>query len=104
MLTKFYDSVTREAIPCTFHEISKGANTVIGVADFIEPSRLIRCYVPVLVLGETPDKQFAEADWLRAKSLEDAKRLVRQDEVSWINLGSGDAVEIHVPVPTPKVS
>jgi hypothetical protein len=98
MLNRFYDPVTREDIPCIFHEIRKGANIVIGIADFIEPHQKIHCYVPVLVLGQTPDKQFAEADWLRAKSLEDAKRLVNQDQVSWINLGSGDTVQIHLPL------
>lgn len=100
MLNKFYDPVTREDIPCAFHEIRKGANTLIGIADFVEPSQNIRCYVPVLVLGETRDMQFAEADWLRARSLEDAKRLVNQDQVSWINLGSGDTVAVHLPVRT----
>jgi hypothetical protein len=102
MLTKFYDPATREDIPCTFHEVRKGPNTLIGIADFFEPSQKIRCYVPVLVLGETRDKQFAEADWLRAKSLEEAKRLVNQDQVSWINLGSGDTVEIHLPLRASK--
>src|SRR6185295_9143018 len=57
MLTKFYDPVTREDIPCTFHEVRKGPNTLIGIADFVEPSQKTRCYVPVLVLGETRDKQ-----------------------------------------------
>jgi hypothetical protein len=103
MLNKFYDPVTREDIPCTFHEIRQGANSLIGVADFVEPNQGIRCYVPVLVLGESRDKQFAEADWLRARSLEDAKRLVNQDQVSWINLGSGDTVEIHLPVRTSEL-
>jgi hypothetical protein len=43
----------------------------------------------VLCLGDTPDKQFADADFLKAKSLEDAKRLVTEDQVSWINLATG---------------
>ena len=103
MLTRFYDPVTREDIPCIFHEIRKGANIVIGIADFIEPNQKVHCYVPVLVLGETRDKQFAEADWLRAKSLQDAERLVNQDQVSWINLGSGDTVEIHLPLRASKL-
>ena len=103
MLTKFYDPVTREEIPCTFHEIRRGTNILVGIADFVEPGQNLHCYVPVLVLGETRDKQFAEADWLKAKSLEDAKRLVNQDKVSWVNLGSGDTVEIHLPLRTPKL-
>src|SRR5262250_3364032 len=57
----FYDAATRQDIPCTFHEIRGGANARVGVAEFIAHNAA--CYVPVLILGDTRDKQFAEADW-----------------------------------------
>lgn len=95
----FFDVATRKDIPCIFHEMRGGANAIVGVAEFREPTRNAPCYVPVLILGETRDKQFAEADWRKAKSLEDAKRLVTHDSVSWVSLDSGDAAPLHVPVP-----
>jgi len=95
----FFDVATREEIPCVLHEMRGGANAIVGVAEFREPTFNAPCYVPVLILGETRDKQFAEADWRKAKSLEDAKRLVTQDSVSWVSLDSGDAAPLHVPVP-----
>jgi len=95
----FFDVATREDIPCVFHEMRGGANAIVGVAEFREPKLNAPCYVPVLILGETRDKQFAEADWRKAKSLEDAKRLVTEDIVSWVSLESGDAAPLHVPVP-----
>ena len=93
MLTTFHDPVTRERVRCVFHEISTGPNSAIGVAHFYEHNLKAFCFVPLLVLGETPDKQFTEADWLRAKSFQDAKRLVNENQVSWMNLGSGDIIE-----------
>jgi len=93
----FYDAATRQDIPCTFHEIRGGANARVGVAEFIAHNAA--CYVPVLILGDTRDKQFAEADWRKAKSVEDARRLVTQGSVSWVSLDSGDAAQLHVPVP-----
>ena len=98
MLKTFYDPVTRENVPCVFHEISSTPNRVIGVAQLFAPNQRVFCFVPMLCLGDTPDKQFAEADWMRAKSLEEAKRLVSEDKVSWINLASGETVEIHLAV------
>ncbi|HTO45421.1 MAG TPA: hypothetical protein VML56_15205 [Burkholderiales bacterium] len=95
----FFDVATREEIPCIFHEMRGGENAIVGVAEFREPTCDSPCYVPVLILGETRDKQFAEVDWRKAKSLEDAKRLVTQDNVSWVSLDSGDAAPLHVPVP-----